>query len=236
MEARHPVRTLVSQQDASTAEYIVRELRYHGHSVDLAADGDDALAKGQDGRYSVLILDPRLHGRRVCRELRGSGIGTPILMLTAMATTRERIASLRAGADDFVTRPFSGDELVARVEGLHQRGPMTPQPRAMQLSAGDLVLNRRTQEVARAGESIELTQREFSLLESLMAAAGEPRSRRQLLREVWGYDDETNTNIVAVFIRHLRNKIDEGHEVALIETRRGYGYRIAVPSGQTAQS
>lgn len=231
MEARYPVRTLVSQQDSTTADYIARELRYHGHTVDLAADGDDALAKGQDRHYGVLILDPRLHGRRVCRELRGSGIGTPILMLTPMATRRERIASLQAGADDFVTRPFSGDELVARVEVLLQRGPQTPAPRATELCAGDLVLNRRTKDVHRAGQRIELTQREFALLESLMAAAGEARSRRQLLREVWGYDDDTNTNIVAVFIRHLRNKIDKGHDAALIETQRGYGYRIALPEG-----
>jgi two-component system copper resistance phosphate regulon response regulator CusR len=189
-------------------------------------DGEDGESRAHSGAYDLIVLDMRLPGRSgmdVLRNLRARGFERPILVLTAQDAVDAKVQALRAGADDYVTKPFAFEELLARVEALSRR------PRALAsivLAVGDLELNRDTRQVTRAGEEIELTPKEYAVLEYLMRHAGRVMSRTLITEYGWGYHFDPGTNIVDVVINHLRKKIDANHEVKLIHTVRGVGYVI----------
>jgi DNA-binding response OmpR family regulator len=179
----------------------------------------------------VIILDlllPDIDGREVCRRLREAGITTPILMLTALDTLEDKVQGLRIGADDYLAKPFAFAELLARVQALARRNGRY-QHHPPELRVADLVLDRETREARRGERSIPLTPREFSLLECLIRASGKVVSRTQILEQVWGYSTHPLTNVVEVYIRQLRRKVDQGSPQPLIQTVRGFGYRIRTP-------
>ena len=219
---------LLIEDDERIVEFLKRGLGEQGHAVEVAMTGSEGLEKGRQEVYSLIILDvmlPKVDGHEVCQELRLSGIRTPILMLTAMDGLDDVITGLRLGADDYMTKPFSFRELLARIEALLRRGgDYEVQPPVLVVQ--DISFNRESLEVLRAGRAIELTSKELALLELLMTSAGKVVSRAQILETVWGSSNDPLTNIVEVYIRRLRAKIDEGSDNPLITTIRGRGYRL----------
>lgn len=222
------MRLLLVEDDPRIVEFLRRGLLAEGYGLDIAGDGAKALALGTDPGYGVILLDlmlPLLDGREVCRRLREQGVATPILMLTALDALEDTVQGLRLGADDYLTKPFAFAELLARIEALlRRRGAY--QVQSALLRVGELVLNRATREVRRGQRSLELTPKEFALLEYLMSRPGTVHSRTCILEAVWGAEADPLTNVVEVYIRHLRNKIDQGGEPPLIQTVRGFGYRL----------
>jgi DNA-binding response OmpR family regulator len=218
-------RVLVVEDDAEITDVLRRSLRNEGYDVRTAADGIEALDQATAFVPDVVVLDlglPRLDGTEVCRRLREEG-DMPILMLTARAETEDRVEGLDSGADDYLVKPFERTELLARIRALLRRRP----PRgSAALSVGDLRLNPDTREVTRGGREIELTNREFELLEYLMRNERLVISRERLLDEVWGYDPMAATNTIDVFISNLRRKLEAGGEDRLLHTKRGAGYVI----------
>lgn len=220
------MKILVIEDDPTVGEFVRRGLEEQRWQTDLCNNGleGERLATAQP--YDLIILDMRLPGRNgldVLRSLRAKGFERPVLVLTAQDAVDAKVETLRAGADDYVTKPFAFEELLARVEALLRR------PRAMaspQLAVGDLDLDQGTREVRRAGELIELTPKEFAVLEYLMRHAGRVMSRTLITEYAWGYHFDPGTNIVDVVINHLRKKIDAKHEKKLITTVRGVGYMI----------
>jgi DNA-binding response OmpR family regulator len=216
-------RVLVVEDDAEISDVLRRSLRQEGYDVRTAADGVEALEAASDFVPDVVLLDlglPRMDGVEVCRRLRAEG-DVPILMLTARADTSDRVAGLDSGADDYLVKPFERTELSARVRALLRRRP----PRgSASLAVGDLRLNPATREVTRGNREIELTAREFELLEHLMHNQRLVVSRERLLDEVWGYDPLAPTNTIDVFISNLRRKLEAGGEPRLLHTKRGAGY------------
>jgi two-component system, OmpR family, response regulator MprA len=218
-------RVLVVEDDAEIAEVLRRSLRQEGYSVRSAADGVEALALASDFMPDLVVLDlglPRLDGIEVCRRLRTEG-DVPILILTARTETSDRVEGLDSGADDYLVKPFERQELLARIRALLRRRP----PRgSASLIVGDLRLNPDTREVRRGDREIELTNREFELLEYLMRNERLVISRERLLDEVWGYDPMAATNTIDVFISNLRRKLEADGEPRLLHTKRGAGYVI----------
>jgi two-component system, OmpR family, response regulator MprA len=218
-------RVLVVEDDAEIAEVLRRSLRQEGYSVRSAADGVEALAMAADFMPDLVVLDlglPRLDGIEVCRRLRAEG-DVPILILTARSETTDRVEGLDSGADDYLVKPFERQELLARIRALLRRRP----PRgSASLVIGDLRLNPDTREVRRGEREIELTNREFELLEYLMRNERLVISRERLLDEVWGYDPTAATNTIDVFISNLRRKLEAEGEPRLLQTKRGAGYVI----------
>jgi two-component system, OmpR family, response regulator MprA len=216
-------RVLVVEDDADIADVLRRSLRNEGYEVRTSADGIDALDVAAGFIPDLVVLDlglPRLDGVEVCKQLRADG-DVPILMLTARAETEDRVSGLDSGADDYLVKPFERQELLARIRALLRRRP----PRgAASLSVGDLRLNPDTREVGRGEREIELTNREFELLEYLMRNQRLVVSRERLLDEVWGYDPMAATNTIDVFISNLRRKLEAGGESRLLHTKRGAGY------------
>jgi DNA-binding response OmpR family regulator len=216
-------RVLVVEDDADIADVLRRSLRNEGYDVRTSADGVDALDVAAGFVPDLVVLDlglPRLDGVEVCRRLRADG-DVPILMLTARTETEDRVAGLDSGADDYLVKPFERQELLARIRALLRRRP----PRgAASLSVGDLSLNPDTREVRRGEREIELTNREFELLEYLMHNERLVVSRERLLDEVWGYDPLAATNTIDVFISNLRRKLEAAGEPRLLHTKRGAGY------------
>jgi DNA-binding response OmpR family regulator len=216
-------RVLVVEDDAEIADVLRRSLRQEGYEVKTSADGVDALDVATGFVPDLVVLDlglPRLDGVEVCRRLRAEG-DVPILMLTARAETEDRVGGLDSGADDYLVKPFERQELLARIRALLRRRP----PRgAASLSVGDLSLNPDTREVKRGGRELELTNREFELLEYLMRNERLVVSRERLLDDVWGYDPTAATNTIDVFISNLRRKLEAGGEPRLLHTKRGAGY------------
>jgi DNA-binding response OmpR family regulator len=216
-------RVLVVEDDAEIADVLRRSLRQEGYEVKTSADGVDALDVATGFVPDLVVLDlglPRLDGVEVCRRLRAEG-DVPILMLTARAETDDRVGGLDAGADDYLVKPFERQELLARIRALLRRRP----PRgAASLEVGDLTLNPDTREVRRGKRELELTNREFELLEHLMRNERLVVSRERLLDEVWGYDPTAATNTIDVFISNLRRKLEAGGEPRLLHTKRGAGY------------
>jgi two-component system response regulator MprA len=216
-------RVLVVEDDADIADVLRRSLRNEGYEVKTSADGVEALDVAAGFVPDLVVLDlglPRLDGVEVCRRLREDG-DVPILMLTARAETEDRVAGLDSGADDYLVKPFERQELLARIRALLRRRP----PRgAASLEVSDLQLNPDTREVRRGGREIELTNREFELLEFLMRNERLVISRERLLDEVWGYDPMAATNTIDVFISNLRRKLEVGGEPRLLHTKRGAGY------------
>jgi two-component system response regulator MprA len=216
-------RVLVVEDDADIADVLRRSLRNEGYEVKTSADGVEALDVAAGFVPDLVVLDlglPRLDGVEVCRRLREDG-DVPILMLTARAETDDRVAGLDSGADDYLVKPFERQELLARIRALLRRRP----PRgAASLVVGDLTLNPDTREVRRAERELELTNREFELLEYLMRNERLVVSRERLLDDVWGYDPTAATNTIDVFISNLRRKLEAGGEPRLLHTKRGAGY------------
>ncbi len=226
--AGRAARVLVVEDDAEIAEVLQRFLRLEGYEVRIADDGQRALAEAQAFVPDLVVLDlglPRLDGVEVARRLRGAGQDLGILMLTARDALESRVEGLDAGADDYLVKPFERQELLARLRSLLRRRP----PRgAAQLIVGDLKLNPDTHEVYRGDRPVELTQREFELLEYLMRNERIVISRQRLLDEVWGYDPFSMTNTIEVFVSNLRRKLEAGGEARLLHTIRGAGYVLRV--------
>jgi len=220
-------RVLVVEDDAEIADVLRRSLRQEGHEVRTAADGVEALDATEEFIPDLVVLDlglPRLDGVEVCRRIRSES-DVPILILTARSGTEDRVEGLDSGADDYLVKPFERSELLARIRALMRRRP----PRgSAQLTVGDLRLNPDTHEVVRGERPIELTGREFELLEYLMRNERLVVSRERLLEEVWGYDPMALTNTIDVFVSNLRRKLEEGGEPRILHTRRGAGYVVKV--------
>jgi len=218
-------RVLVVEDDVEIADVLRRSLRQEGHEVRTAADGVEALDAAEQFVPDLVVLDlglPRLDGVEVCRRLRAES-DVPILILTARTGTDDRVEGLDSGADDYLVKPFERQELLARIRALMRRRP----PRgSAQLSAGDLRLNPDTREVMRGERLLELTSREFELLEYLMRNERLVVSRERLLEEVWGYDPMALTNTIDVFVSNLRRKLEKGGEPRILHTKRGAGYVI----------
>ncbi len=220
------MRVLVVEDEERLARAIAEGLAKEGFEADLAHDGTDGLFKATEGRYDVILLDvmlPGMSGFQVCSRLRESGIHTPVLMLTARDGEDSERRGLDLGADDYVTKPFSYPVLVARIRALLRRSGERASP---VLRVGDLELDTRTRLCRRGEAAIRLTARELSLLEFLMRNAGEVQSKQAILDAVWGFDYEGDYNVVEVYIRYLREKIDRPFGCSSITTLRGLGYRL----------
>ena len=224
---QNQMRILVVEDQKKMAAHLRKALREGGHAVDEAHNGDDALILATNEPYDAIVLDIMLPGRdglSVLRTLRQRNVSTPVLILSARGETSERIEGLNIGADDYMTKPFSMEELVARVNALLRRAAGE---RAHLLKVGDLSMNLVSREVLRAGRKAELTMREFGLLEYLMRSAGRVVTRTQILEHVWGYHFDPGTNVVEVYIQRVRKKMDEGFDPKLIRTVFGHGYKLS---------
>ena len=223
---------LVVEDDRDTREFIRNGLLQAGHSVDVAADGREGLFAATTQQFDLVVLDrmlPEVDGLTVLRTLRASGLRVPVLLLSALGEVDQRVAGLRAGADDYLVKPFAFSELEARIEALARR--TAPEGPATVLMVGDLELDLMTRNVRRGEVAIELQPREFRLLEYLMRHAGQVVTRTMLLEHVWDYHFDPQTNVIDVHVSRLRAKIDRGFEPQLLHTVRGAGYRLAVESG-----
>jgi two-component system copper resistance phosphate regulon response regulator CusR len=215
---------LIIEDEAKTAAYLSKGLGEHGFVVDAAADGQAGLQLARVGRYDVIIVDvmlPQLDGWSIVSTLRGEGLDTPILMLTARDDVADRVRGLEIGADDYLVKPFAFSELLARVRSILRRAPSRS---ASKLQVADLELDLLSRKTTRNGRPIDLTAKEFLLLALLTRRAGEPLSRTLIAEHVWGMHFDPGTNVVDVHIRRLRAKVDEPFAVKLIHTVRGVGY------------
>jgi two-component system, OmpR family, response regulator len=221
------LRVLVAEDDEGTADYLVKALSESGHIVDRVGDGEAALAMALEGIYEALVLDRRLpgiDGLTLVRRLRQRDRRTPVLMLSGVATTMDRVEGLRAGCDDYLAKPYSFSELQARLEALGRRADRS-RGNAI-LRAGDLELDTVSRTVSRGGRVIDLQRREFLLLEQLLRHAGQVVTRAMMLEAAWNYDFEPRGNIVDMHIHRLRLKVDEGFACRLIHTVPGAGYML----------
>jgi len=219
-------RVLTIEDDLVTAQEIAMELRSHGFEVDQVADGSQGLTLARSGEYDVITLDrmlPGIDGLALVTALRRQGITTPVLMISALSDVDERVRGLRAGGDDYLTKPFASDEMAARVEVLIRRHGQPPVAESL-LRAGDLELDLMTRTARRAGEEIALLPTEFKLLEFLVRNAGQVVTRSMLFQEVWGYHFDPGTNLIDVHIGRLRKRIDQPGREQPIRTVRGTGY------------
>jgi two-component system OmpR family response regulator len=221
------MRILVIEDDAVAATYLVKGLNECGHVVDHAADGERGLEIARSSEYDVIIVDrmlPRLDGLKVIEELRSDGDHTPVLVLSALGEVDQRVEGLKAGGDDYLTKPYAFAELLARIEALaRRRNPDTVQTK---LTVGDLEMDLLARTVSRGGQNIALQPREFRLLEFLMKHAGQVVTRTMLLEKVWDYHFDPQTNVIDVHISRLRSKIDKDFDRPLLHTVRGAGYRL----------
>jgi two-component system OmpR family response regulator len=222
------MRVLVVEDDVKMAAVIRRGLAVDGNAADLVSSGEDALIRAGATHYDVVILDvmlPGQNGFETCRSLRGAEIWSSVLMLTARDGVEDRVRGLDSGADDYLVKPFSLAELLARVRALVRRGPVE---RPVVLEAGDLRLDPATHRVWRSGTAIDLSRREFALLEAFMRRPNEILSRFELLERAWSYDYENRSNVIEVYVRYLREKIDRPFGRETLQTVRGVGYRLCV--------
>jgi two-component system copper resistance phosphate regulon response regulator CusR len=223
------MRLLIVEDDASLRDMLARGLREAGYAVDVAADGEAAIVQAAVNPYDAIVLDvglPRRDGTSVARELRRRGIASAILMLTARDAVRDRIAGLDAGADDYVTKPFSLDEVTARLRALLRRPPRILADR---LVVDDLEVDTAAQRVTRAGRPVSLTTKEYVLLEYLARNAGRVIGRAELTEHVWDENHDPFSNALEVYINRLRSKVDSQSDRKLIHTQRGAGYRLGAP-------
>ena len=220
------MRALVVEDESKMAALLRRGLQEEGYAVDVAGTGEDGSWLGNENDYDVILLDamlPDIDGFEVCRRLRAAGRWSPILMLTARDGVQDRVAGLDAGADDYLTKPFSFEELFARIRALLRRGPSE---RPAVLAADDLVLDPATRRVARGETEIDLTPKEFAMLELFLRHPGEALTRTRILEHVWDFAYEGDSNVVDVYVRYLRQKVDRPFGRRSIETVRGVGYRL----------
>ena len=221
------MRVLVIEDDRETAQFLVKSLKESGHAADTAADGEAGLELAQTGQHDVLIVDrmlPKLDGLTVIKTLRAEGVRTPVLVLSALGDVDDRVKGLRAGGDDYLTKPYAYSELLARIEALARRA--VPEEQETRYTVGDLVLDRLSHRVTRGGEPIPLQPREYRLLEYLMKNAGQVVTRTMLLEHVWDYHFDPQTNVIDVHVSRLRAKIDKTFAKPLLHTVRGAGYMI----------
>jgi len=221
------MRVLVVEDQHRIADFISRGLSEQGYAVDVAYDGDEALQWVGAAEFDVIVLDvmlPVRDGIEVCRTLRERGLRTPILMLTARDAVEDRVRGLDSGADDYLVKPFAFVELLARLRALTRREPAAL---GTVLQVGDLILDTTTREASRQGMSLELTSKEYALLEYLMRHPNQVLTRTMIAEHVWNYDFDNATNVIDVHIRNLRRKIDDPFPTRLIQTARGAGYRIS---------
>ena len=224
------MRILIIEDDPHTAAFIAKGLTEDGHTVDQADNGRDGLFLATTENYDAIVLDrmlPAVDGLTVLRTLRGAGNAVPVLVLTALGDVDHRVEGLRAGADDYLVKPFAYAELSARIDSLLRRRQSVGSE-VTELRVGDLELNLLTREARRGGKTIELQPREFRLLEYLMRQAERVVTRTMLLEAVWDYHFDPQTNVIDVHISRLRQKIDRGHAKPLLHTVRGAGYRLGV--------
>jgi DNA-binding response OmpR family regulator len=224
------MRILVVEDEPAAAAVLTKGLREHSYAVDIAADGAAALERVGGADYDLVILDvllPRINGLELCRRLRDFGSTMPILMLTARGGLEQRVEGLDAGADDYLSKPYHFPELLARIRALLRRGPALANA---ELSIADLAVDTRSQIAKRHGRPVQLTTKEFALLEYLLRRQGHVVSRSDIAEHVWDDTFDPESNLIEVYIQRLRRKIDDGHEVKLIQTRRGAGYTLAAES------
>ncbi len=220
------MKILVVEDDKTVAQYVKRGLEEAGNHVDAAGDGEQGLSLASDGHYDLLVLDlrlPKLEGREVLRTLRDRGVAMPVLVLTAQDNVDYKVQALRMGADDYVTKPFALEELLARVEALGRRPKAIAPP---VLKVADLTLDTGSRDVRRGHKPIDLTPKEYAVLEYLMRHQGRVMPRTLITEYAWDYHFDPGTNIVDVVITRLRKKIDSGREPKLIHTVRGVGYVV----------
>jgi len=223
------MRLLLVEDHIKVARFIQRGLEEEHYAVDVAGGGEDALALLRVTPYDLVILDlmlPDISGVEVCRELRHRRSTVPVLMLTARDALEDKVAGLDVGADDYLTKPFAFPEFLARVRALLRR---QEDVKTTRIEVGDLTIDTATHEVTRAGQSIELASKEYAVLEYLVRRAGQVITRTMILEAVWGYDFDPGSNVVDVYIRYLRRKLDDPYPLKLLETIRGSGYRLRVP-------
>jgi len=219
---------LVVEDDARVADHVVKGLKAEGWLVDHVADGREALFRVAAETYDVVVLDrmlPNVDGLKILQTMRAAGDGTPVLLLSALGDVDNRVKGLRAGGDDYLAKPFAFSELLARVEALSRR-KAAPVQETTELSLADLHMNLITRTVTRAGRPIDLTVREFGLLEYLLRNAGRVVSRSMLLEAVWDYNFDPQTNIIDQHVSRLRQKIDKDFDPPLLQTVRGMGYAL----------
>ncbi len=218
------MRILVIEDEKKVARFIQKGLAEEGYAVDLARDGEEGLAMAMDPVHDLIILDialPKMDGLQVLKRLREKKMGTPVLLLTVRATIEDKVLGLDCGADDYLTKPFAFQELLARMRALLRRKAEAAPP---VLQVEDLNLDPARRLVTRGGEKIDLTSKEFALLEYLMRNAGRVLSRAMISEHVWDYDFDTETNVIDVYVNYLRKKIDSDRGMKLIHTVRGSGY------------
>jgi two-component system copper resistance phosphate regulon response regulator CusR len=222
------MRILVVEDEAAAAAVLSKGLREHAYAVDVAVDGSTALEQASISDYDLIVLDilmPGINGLEVCRRLRSQGIAAPILMLTARGEPDQRVEGLDVGADDYLAKPYHFPELLARIRALLRRGPALA---SSLFKTEDLTIDTRARGVQRGGRSIQLTSKEYALLEYLARRQGDVVSRADIAEHVWDDSFDPLSNLIEVYIQRLRRKIDDGHAVKLIRTRRGLGYTLAV--------
>jgi heavy metal response regulator len=220
------MRILVVEDEKKIAAFIKQGLQEESYAVDMAPDGERALELASLVDFDLIVLDlmlPRRDGLQVCQAIRRKGDPVPILMLTAKDTVEDRVQGLDSGADDYLVKPFAFAELLARVRALLRR---RGQGRSVQLAVGDLTLDTRTRSAKRGNRCVDLTAREYALLELLMRHEGQVLGRTQILNHLWNYDFTGSSNVVDVYIGYLRRKIDDGFPARLLKTVRGSGYKI----------
>lgn len=220
------MRILIIEDEKKIASFIRRGLKEEGYACDIAPDGEEGLFLATTNQYDAIILDvmlPKMDGIELCKALRSRKVVTPIIMVTAKDAISDKVAGLDCGADDYLTKPFAFEELLARIRALLRK---KEDPTATMLKVGPLKLDLLSHEVSRDGVTIDLTSKEFALLEYLMRNAGAVVTRTMISEHVWDINFDTDTNVIDVYINYLRKKIDEGHDKALIQTVRGRGYTI----------
>jgi heavy metal response regulator len=223
------VRILVVEDEHKLAAVVRRGLEEHGYAVDVAYDGDDALAMAQAEPYDLIVLDimlPGIDGITVCQRLREARKNMPVLMLTARDTVDDRVAGLDAGADDYLVKPFAFRELLARVRALLRRDGLSRDP---VLRVGDLELDTVSHEVRRSGRFVDLTSKEYAILEYFMRNPNRVLTRTQIAEHVWDYDFMSMSNVIDVYVRYLRRKLGDDQEPRLFRTVRGTGYQLRAP-------
>jgi two-component system OmpR family response regulator len=223
------MRVLLVEDDPTIAAFVAKGLREAGFAVDEAADGETGLTLAREQKFDAAIVDvmlPRLDGLSLIDALRGRGVRTPVLILSAKRSVDDRVRGLQAGGDDYLTKPFAFAELLARVQALIRRSTGAAEPTT--LAAGDLTLDLLTREVRRGDQPIDLRPREYALLEYLLRHAGKVLTKTMILSHVWGYNFDPNTNVVDVLVSRLREKVDRSFDQKLIHTVRGVGYVLKV--------